>query len=525
MNFKNYIFSLILFLSILLISCRKNAGNPQWDVDALVPLAGTTLTLNQISNQFITSSGAGNQLSLVFNNDVYNFTLENIIDIPDTSVVNVYPLPPLTATPGFTLPPIETQTTFNVQGAELNKVIIKSGFVKFEARSQIHERTRMVYEIPKAVKAGITFKVTVDVPAATGSSDGLISGTYDLSGYEIDLRGKSGSKVNTVYSTLTTSIPNDANSVTISLGQALTITNSFIDIVPYYAHGYFGNVIIDVPPAKTHVDFFKKIISGKIQLGSISMNLHLQNNIGIDASTTIHYLSAMNSVSGDSVSLTHTIIGNLQHINRAIENPFAPYTYSVLLDNSNSNAKTMMECLPDYFGYAMEVEINPLGNVSGGADFIYYDKGLRASIDMEIPLSLGADKLTMTDTVNFSIKESKSFDQIKGGNLNLDVHNKFPFSGFIKLFLLGENNLLLDSLGGANTFDAATIDTDSIVRTVKDSKIIFPIDDSKIDHLVSSGRIAFVVQFSTVPSHAVLKIYKDYKMDLKLVGDFTYRIE
>ena len=57
------------------------------------------------------------------------------------------------------------------------------------------------------------------------------------------------------------------------------------------------------------------------------------------------------------------------------------------------------------------------------------------------------------------------------------------------------------------------------------SKMTYPLDPGRIDNLVLTKKIAFVVTLNTLPAQTKYKIYDEYGMDLKLVGDFNYRID
>ncbi len=521
MNYKQLLL-LALCISGLLSACRKDAGKPQWDIQALTPLAKSTLDMHNLLGDSMLSTQADSSLCIAMHRDIYDFTLENLIQVPDTTTLQSFGLPiPVTLNPGQSIPiDSVSETTYSMAGASLNKIIIRSGKINFRIVSQVSEKTVFTYRIPKASKNGVAFSFTAEVPAA-----GEFNGTYDLAGYTFDLRGKSGNKVNTIYTSLKANVSPNGQAMVYQPGQTITVSSGFVDMIPEYARGYFGTSHFDVPNDYALVDLFDKIQAGRLSLESVKMKLSLENNIGVDASLNLNYLHAINSRTGDSVSLTHELFNRNQHLNRAVENPFAPTLYSVTMDNSNSNAKSFIENLPDRISYAMSVDINPppLLNVSNSNDFVFYDKGLKASIDLEIPLALKAEELTFLDTTNFDLHDQGAYHHITGGNLVVLVTNSFPLDAQMTLIELDELDNPMDSLFSNNTIAASPTQLPGNADDVV-SKLYFPVSEASIANLLKTKKMVFRIRLNTAPSGQLVKLYSDDKMAIQIVGDFTYRI-
>ncbi|MBK6410088.1 MAG: hypothetical protein IPF78_10360 [Flavobacteriales bacterium] len=69
------------------------------------------------------------------------------------------------------------------------------------------------------------------------------------------------------------------------------------------------------------------------------------------------------------------------------------------LDQGNSNIDLFIENLPSRVDYALDITINPLGDISNGHDFLYHDSKLSADLEIDIPLNLIATDLTLRKTV------------------------------------------------------------------------------------------------------------------------------
>jgi hypothetical protein len=524
--------ALLIFSCVLVIysSCRKEMERPFWDTQILAPLVNASLNINNLLPDSILQANPDSSMKIVYEGDIYKISMDTLFKIQDTTLQNTYNIPI-----SYEFPPgadfitnNTSETTYNLGGPQLRTVIIKKGYVKFKVNSLVEGRTRFVYKIPCATLAGNEFEVNVTVPAAVGTTPGIYDQTFDLSGYTIDLTGIAHNKVNTIYTSLTAGIsPLEPDSITVNPSDILTIDNTFFDMFPYYAKGYFGTNTINVGPEQTDFTMFNRIVDGTIQLEDVDFNLKMENPIGLDARVYINNLTSMNSRTGNSISLVNSIIGSPININRAAESGTTVYpTYANFpLTTSNSNIKPMMENLPDKFGYSLQIITNPLGNVSGSNDFIYSDKLLKAKMSMEIPLSLIATNLTLVDTLDLNIQNSSEEQNIHSGTITLLAKNGFPFDASVQLYMLDANNNITDSLYTyANTIDQAMINSSLRVIGKKSTKLIAQVSESKMSLLYNTKKVKLKVKFNTASQSQYVKIYSDYSIDIQIIGDINYTI-
>ena len=130
------------------------------------------------------------------------------------------------------------------------------------------------------------------------------------------------------------------------------------------------------------------------------------------------------------------------------------------------------------------------GNISGNNDFIYYGNGLRADLEMNIPLAFSASELTLKDTADFNLGNVSMIENINSGKLNVRVNNGFPFSTGIQAYLLSDQGMLLDSLfslpGIAN---AGVVNSNLVVIQPTLTILEIPLNQEKISHLQSAKKI------------------------------------
>ncbi len=525
--FSSSLFILFLFSFIFYSSCRK--GNPSWDVDILAPLINSTLTINNIIPDSLLQTNPDNSLSIVYKIGLYSFNVDTLFKIPDTTLSNNYvsPFSTIISPGGGIIPVITTSITNNLGDVELTNVTLRSGKMLLTINSQIHGLVDFRYKIPSATNpAGNIFDTTVTIPAAVGAAPGVYSGAFDLSGYKLNLTGASGASVNTMvtsYSAIAAPLP--GNTITINAGEAVQITNKFVGIIPQYAKGYFGNTINNGEIDSTDFSLFNRIIDGTLQLEDIDINFSIENSIGADARITIDNLSSVNTRTGNTVPLSHSIIGSPINLNRAVDNNgnVTSSLYEFSIKPSNSNIKSFVENLPDKMSYQMDFQINPLGNVSGSNDFVYYDKLLKTEMNMTIPLSLIANNLTMADTMDFNM--GNETDNVNHGTLYLYAENGFPFTAEVQLYMMDDNYNIKDSLISLpNAILAPALDANYICVGKQMTKLTIPVDKTKMDLLRSSKKMYLKIKFNTAGQPNYVKIYSLYKMDVKIVGNFNYTV-
>lgn len=519
-----------LFLVVLLasgiFSCRREFGFPEWDVDVLAPLVKTTLDFNNLVADSLLQENPDNSLTLVYNNNVYSLTADSLFEIPDTTILKAYGAPlPLTFTPGQVLINQSSNTQYNLNGVQLKKVIIRSGYMQVDIKNEIKEVCRVIYSIPLATKNLQPFNKTIYVPAATTSSPGFFSDTFHLDGYTIDLRGSSGNSYNLLASTIFADIdPNATQNVNVNTGDSVVVENSFLDMIPQYALGYFGQGNY-ASSDTSGFSMLSRIVDGTLLIDSVNIKLNVINEVGVDARVNIGSLTSINTNTGNSISLSHPVIGSTINITRAFDGGngnVVPSIYSTALSRYNSNIIPMIENLPNEVGYSIDAEINPLGNVSGSNDFIYYGNGVKVNLDMEIPISFAANRLTLADTVDFNFTEAEN---VKSATLYLFANNGFPFETSVQLYLLDDNMNIVDSLMPAiNTIDEAPVDANNVVIQPKLTKLTIPVDENKIAVLRNTRKVLVKIKINTVNYPQYIKIYSWYNINVQLVGDINYHV-
>ncbi len=412
---------------------------------------------------------------------------------------------------------------------ELTSMRVRSGKLKISGLSTIEDTVRFHYEIPSAtLNGGPPF--AIDRIVAPAPSGGSISDSweFDFSGWDFDLTGKDGTQHNTFYDRMSASIDSTGSLVTLSSDDSIQLTIEMVDIIGEKGVGYLGQDTIVVTNEDLEVDIFNGITNGLIDFEDVIVTFEANNRIGADMGLQIDKITSINSVYSNNVNLTWAGLGNPIPVNRASEsgNPpiISPTIKNEVINASNSNVDVLLENTPNKLNYDLTVFTNPNGNVTNYGDFIYFDDGLDVSLNIEIPLSLIATNLTLSDTSSFNFSNVDKNQQVTGGILKLRGDNGFPFDATVELVLLDADSTVLDTLATSDILASAPLNGDLRVIEPQRSTLYYVINSNNIGSLRNTRSLVFLVSFTTGNTQHV-KIYSDYALDLKLIGDFNYRVK
>ena len=519
------------FVALAFFSCRKDFEKPEWDIDVLAPLIKSTLTIEDLLPDSIVETNSDTSLKLVYQTNLFDIDMDSIFKIPDTTITEVYSFPfSSNSSPGSSFYSSDEERALSISnGVELNYALIESGFIEIEIFSEIKENMIITYTIPSATKNGDTLELQELVPAATISQDGYFITTIDLSGYDLDLSGSTGSEVNTFITRAVGTVDtNAAGPVTIFAGTKITYNNKLINLVPSFVRGYFGTQQIHFGPDITNTTAFDMIKSGTLDLDQVDVNLEFKNGFGVDAQLILNQFATTNTTTSVTNSLTHTSIGTPLNLNRAQLTggiPEVTYTtYQLDMNTSNSNIDQLIEIFPNELLYDLNLNVNPLGNISGGNDFAYKNHSLETDLNIEFPLSMISSGLTLQDTVDFNLSQDGDSQNIIDGVLFLYADNGYPFDANIQLDLYDENMNFLQNLTVNNYIKGASVNAALRVVNKKESVISIPLTENAISNLYATKKIVLSIGFTTTAQPQFVKIYQDYSIDIKIVGDFSYNL-
>jgi hypothetical protein len=156
--------------------------------------------------------------------------------------------------------------------------------------------------------------------------------------------------------------------------------------------------------------------------------------------------------------------------------------------------------------------------------FFFKDYTIESNLNVSFPLSLIASNLILEDTVNFNLSNQVNDQSINNGELVIFANNGYPFDAKIQLTLYDELGNFLENLTVNNIIQSANVNSVLRATDKKESVLTVPLSSASISNLYATKKMVFQIAFTTTEQPQFLKIYEDYEMDIKIVGDFSYNI-
>ncbi|HMC97389.1 MAG TPA: hypothetical protein VKG92_07050, partial [Flavobacteriales bacterium] len=318
--------------------------------------------------------------------------------------------------------------------------------------------------------------------------------------------------------------PPAGSGATVTDQDSLIAVVSYEGLVPQYARGYFGQRDVHVGPEVTDLGLFNNVVGGTIDLDQVALRMRLENGFGADIQISLNHLSAINTTAGSTVDLTHSIIPGPINLNRAIDlgYGFTPGVYENELDNSDSNLDVFLESLPDRLSYELDVRLNPLGDISNGNDFLYFESRLKASLELEIPLRLIANDLTLQNIVTPDLPGTAEAHGLRSGDLMLFATNGFPFDAHLVLDIVNMDGQVLSNVPITGTITSGILGVNGLVQHATDSRMDAHLTTEQINLLYADGRLRSRVAFTTADQTQHLRILDSYELELQITAAANY---
>ncbi|MBK6544853.1 MAG: hypothetical protein IPG12_06240 [Saprospiraceae bacterium] len=448
------------------------------------------------------------------------------------ATLKVYDLHPSTATaiwPAQNL--INSAYYFRLKGlpVELKESRIAAGKVRIVLYSTLQDSIKFTYKLPGAIKNGVPLEAyKVLEPAPPGGSSRFIR-EDDLAGYRMDLSGANGDSFNVAFNVVKASVDSTGIMKTFSTEDSIYVELGFIDMRPEYARGYLNDTILYAGPKTVELDFFNRIKSGKLQVDKASLSIDINNKIGVDMELKINELKSINNRTNTIIELNGSEIDKPISIERAKDqNGFKPIEATqthVEINELNSNMTSFISNLPDKLSYSLQLQTNPLGNVSNHRDFIYDGEYMNLNMNLEIPLEIKATALSLSDTILMDLQKN-DLSGIKSGTLHAFFNNGFPLETKVQLYLLNELNEITDTLlDGSKFIQAAFVNGNGKVESAVETRIDIPMVNRKVTHFLNARKMLIIVTFDSKPQEQHVKIFDSYAIDFQMTADFIYTVD
>lgn len=514
---------LVAVVGLSLASCKKEKTS--WDSNWAAPIVHGHLTLGDLIPLDYQATNNDNYLSIVFQESVYSFSVDTLIDLPDTTIekklaVNV---PNLTVSPGFTYGDVYDQA-YVLDQIELKEVIVSQGTVEMGLKSPWPGKTKVTINFPKIFDGGAPFLREFLLDAGTQANPATGSATINMQGFRLDLTGVSGDLFNMISGDISVASNETVNTFDITNQDSIEYDLTFRDMLPYYAKGYFGSYqLTDTTGLK--LPFMDKVLGGMIDIDSIDLNIVIKNGFNLIAQSKITLIEGYNSKTGTTVPLSFPNLNTNININPASGGlyDYVPSEYPLSINNTNSNVTDFIENLSDSIFLGYELNINPYGNVNAGSDELFPGSTMDIFLDAEFPLAFSANDLALTDTFNIDYTASTSYSP-KDSEIILDYENGFPIGAEATFYLLDEDNSVISTISGDNQIQSGTYNSVDYSTSASTGAVIFSLTEQDLNNLDLASKIAFIVSFNTDNGQKI-KVNADAFFDFNLRTNLNLTIK
>lgn len=513
--------------ALLSAGCRKE--KPQWDIDVLVPLARTTLTVRDLVADSLLEADAQGNLTLVYRGMLFSVGLDTLLQAPDTSFSYKYALPfpgPLNFPPGVSILNQADVQRFDLADVQLRELRLREGSLRLDMVNMVASAINGRMELPGAQLADGPALLTATAPAGSPAQPGTSSATRSLAGARFDLRGPQGNSVNTVQTLVSAQLDPDGQGAWATDQDSLLLNVRYLGLVPQYARGYFGQRTQRFGPDSSRLGLFDAFVAGALDLEAATLLLRIENGFGADLRMRLRQLKAVNARTGESVDLEHALLQGPLNITRATgnESTYAPSVHTRVIGMGNSNIDRFLECLPDRVAYDLDLELNPLGDISNGNDFVHYGSQLKADVDLEVPLRVGMDGLTLQSITAVSLPGKPQGHALRSGVLRLFVENGFPLQARMELATVDGSGAVLTVIPVQGEVASAALGANGEAVQRTSSALAAIVDAGTLQELYDGARLRIRAALTTVPPGQRARILDRYAMDVQVTLAANYMV-
>lgn len=362
----------------------------------------------------------------------------------DTAWVADFDVPfiggPIPLPAGTSLWTQEEEINLNIPDAALRRLRLGSGKLLLSVESTVQGPLELRY-----ILSGATFPQTSNGGSSTIVLDIAPEGTsvveLDLAGVVFDLSDGAGGfgGLLTAWEILVPATVEE--SVPVFGDDALSLNVAFQDVEVAQVEGQFGSRSIELNTIM-ELEGGDVLQALDVDWTLLGVGLEITNTTGLDLELTLDALNRTDSTEMGPVEepLIDPVLGmpllltraNVLEVGSMADWQIAPTAVSLLLGAEGSTLADWLGSIPDVLTVTGAVELNPLGDVSGGYDRV--DLGRLPTLEYTVmaPLQVGYSRAEWRDTLLPEIPEGVAFR----GEVEFEVESSLPVGTTISLRLV-----------------------------------------------------------------------------------------
>lgn len=501
--------SLILLDSVALLPA--NGGL----ITRTISLAGKKVESGLVGTLLnISSPGSGTNSVLIDTAQTCELQV-TVRDIKVSSITSVFPSRTLI---DFVYPIKILNDEIRIQEVDMEKA-----YIDIEAQSSIPENLKFNISSNYITKDGLPFSKKLYINKGTTGNYTITPLLLDFSGYKADLRDANPGGYNKLSLRVTASVDSTGIPSTITAQDSLKLKFTMRQFRPEKVRGYFGRSRYSLKGDLNNISLFQKVVFGSFALEQMKVGIYVENGVGVHGNAGISKLSAFRG--NGQTDLQGPATNATFPLKRATDFPLTPSYNYFELNEQNSNILDLLQMMPDKLSYQFDLEVNPGGNISGYRDFYYNTSRIKAGLNVEIPLNISFDLLTLVDTVDFSPANLDPKERLNDGLLKVIVDNGYPFDAFVSVKLLDASGQLVDAYFVKNNWIKSGQLTNGNPANCSPIKSVLSenMDAARVAKLKSVKKAIVSITMNTSRNQKK-KVFAGWKTDIKLVADFNVRV-
>ncbi len=508
---KKHIFISIVsvaFLSVLISSCTKKEdfdfdkmAQNEYETEWAVPILNKKYQLSDFvldTMNFIVTDPNDQFLTVVYNTgDLWSVTADQLISLPDQSIVKSENVPAPLAVPAGTWweSSYSSQIDLNFNSFLIDSIFLKGGSFITSINTNINHSAQVIVTVPELKNSnGTPLSFTLSMIYTGGIEMASGSNTTNISGYKLALQSGNRITVNYTVRVLGDSYP------FVNPNYNIQINTQLNDLKYKHMIGYFGQLTQNLSDTSS-IRLFSQHYENSMFLKEFRAHLFMKNSFGIPLRFTVNnYTIYTGGAVRDVITPGYSVDG-----------PYPTMSQFGQIISKHDTAflnPNMLEISPKYQAFNATGTLNPDNNPLI-KNFVTDESKFSVDARLELPMEGKISYFKYRDTLEFHFE---NIDAIDVTNFRLYVENAFPIDGWMQVYFADTAYNVVDSLilnPQDRLFSAATVGPPPNYYTISNGVTSrnFIVSHEKIEKISNTKWIIVDGKLSSKPDNQFIRIY------------------
>ena len=278
--------------------------------------------------------------------------------------------------------------------------------------------------------------------------------------------------------------------------------------------GTFGTDTFNLSATRKRIKFFDDLGGTGILFEDPVIQFTIDNGFGLPAGIDLTDMRFGYAESSEKY-LTGSIANTLQYMDASPVEDFGTSIRTVFqIDVNNSNIRDLLADSPN------EIIIQPTGysNLDNtSSNWLTDDSEIAINAKVSIPFSVNLSGFEFEqDTELDDLSDLEGTQEL---SLVINTINELPFDGHLSLYMLDENEVVLDSIVDQILFASPTsFDSNGKVSSPEANRAEVLLDQTKVNNLIQSDILRTVIKVDSYDASAdnYVEVFADYDLQVKV---------